>query len=62
MFGPFVVKEVTIFTFDNVTNYTNMFSSLKSTQKIYVKNENDKAWLVGKGFSGITNDNVIVRS
>ena len=53
---------LTTFTFENVTNYTNMFSILKSTQNIYVKNENDKAWLVGKGFSGITNDNVIVAS
>ena len=54
--------DLTRFTFDNLTNYTDMFYNFKTTQKIYVKNASDKAWLIGKGFSGVTNNNVIVRS
>jgi len=54
--------DLSQFTFDNVTSYTDMFYDFKSTQKIYVKNESDKAWLIGKGFSNVTNSNVIVAS
>ena len=54
--------DLTMFTFDNVTNFDSMFNDFKSTQKIYVKNQSDKDWLVGKGFSSVTNNNVIVRS
>ena len=56
------VLDLCLFTFDNVTTYTNMFYNFKTTQKIYVKNTSDQTWITSKGFSNVTSSNVLVKS
>ena len=54
--------DLTGFSFDNVTNYVDMFQNFKTTQKIYVKNTSDQSWILDKGFTNLSTNNVIVRS
>lgn len=57
-----LVLDLSLFTFDNVTTYTNMFYNFKTTQKIYVKNTSDQTWITSKGFSNVTTSNVLIKS
>ena len=57
-----LVLDLSMFTFDNVTNYDSMFSGFKTTQKIYVKNTSDQSWITSKGFSNVTTSNVLIKS
>jgi len=57
-----LILDLTTFTFDNVTSYTDMFgASFKTTQKIYVKNTSDQTWILDKGFTNLSTSNVLIK-
>ena len=55
--------DLSSFDFSNVTYSTSMLSDYKSTQKIYVKNETERRWIINNSSnSNITTNNVLIKS
>ena len=50
------------FTFDSVTESEDMFYGWKTTQKVYVKNATDQAWVISKNTSVLSTSNVLIKS
>ena len=55
-----LVLDLSNLSFDSVTEYTN-FINTKTTTTIYVKSEVEKNWILDKKFTGVNNDNIIVK-
>ena len=56
------VLDLTTFTFDQITDATNMFFNVRTSQKIYVNSTSAQTWILNLGHSGLSTNNVLVRS
>ena len=58
-----LVLDLSLFDFGNVTNYTNIFTGMRSTGKIYVGNSTARNWIINNsGNSSLTTSNVLIKS
>ena len=53
--------DVSTFDFSNVTEYSNLFGRWKTTQKIYVKDSTDQAWVIARDSSVFSTSNVLIK-
>ena len=56
-----LVLDLSNLTFDSARSYGN-FLNIKETQTIYVKSETEKNWILDKNFTGVSSNNVIVKT
>ena len=54
--------DLSSFDFSNVTDYERIFQQFKTSQKIYVKDASDQSWILNKGFSNLSTNNVLIKS
>ena len=57
-----LILDLSTFTFDKVTNYNYVFEGFTTTKKIYVANTTQQSWVLGKGFTNVTSDNVLIKN
>ena len=49
--------------FNNLTSYLHIFAGIKTTQKIYVKNNTQRTWVINNsGNSNLTSSNVLIKT
>jgi len=53
--------DLSSFDFSSVTDYEGMFQQFKTTQKIYVKDATIQAWILDKGFTNLSQSNVLIK-
>lgn len=56
-----LILDLSSFNFDSVTSYTNMFEGGKTTNKVYVKNSTDQAWVIARNNSAFSTSNVLIK-
>ena len=56
-----LILDLTNLNFDSAKSYGN-FLNIKETQTIYVKSETEKNWILDKNFTGVSSNNVIVKT
>ena len=55
--------DLTTFDFSNFSCDSSMFGGWKTTNKIYVKNAADQAWIINNcGNSSLTTSNVLIKT
>lgn len=57
-----LILDLSTFDFTNVISYNAMFVMFSTTKTIYVKDAEAQSWILDKGFSNLSEDNVLIKS
>ena len=55
--------DLSTFDFSAVTDYSDILNTIKTTDKVYVKDATDQAWVIANGgTNNLTTSNVLIKT